>query len=84
MNNKKSKTKRAGITRGHTSVNEQKPHYAHMMTIMVTINDREHMRALLALAAFNGISIEQCAKRILLDNLASLHEEMNFRGAMIV
>jgi hypothetical protein len=51
---------------------------------LVRLLTKKNARTLAALAAFNNISQEDCALRILTDALKSLHEEMNFQGNMRV
>lgn len=42
------------------------------------------VKILRAVAAFNGLSLEMCASKMMVETLNSLEEELNFRGAMQV
>lgn len=55
-----------------------------MKKLALKILNAEDGRTLAALAAFNNITVEECAVRILSDSLKSLREEMNFHGQMVV
>ena len=50
----------------------------------ITVPKRRHLKLLEAVAAFNGIGPSECASRMLATELQSLHEEINFRGALTV